>query len=608
MADTYRAEEELIQSLKQRYDALKSDTERSSYEAHCEEIASLCSPRKVGFTGARTPGQKVMNKVYDPIGIHALELLAAGLHGLATNPASQWFSLRMVGKKIRRRGPQGVEEIYITTDKSVKSYLSEVEGVMWQRLYQPGTNFTTSLHEFYLDLASFGTAIIFLGQRDNGGLLFETRSIAESVIAENVDGHVDTVMRTTIYTVRQMMQMEKQGWKVSDHIREMYRQRKYDEKVNVVHAVFPREERDATKKGTRDMPFASLYFEHEACHLLSEGGFPEFPYLVARWSKYAGEIYGRSPAMTALPDIKMLQSMELAKIKLLQKAADPPMWLRDDGVVGGTRSFPGGINYWRGNPNDGVMLQPVSLQGIQALMEDENLIRQRILRTFFADMLQMPEKVDMTATEYMQRVAERMRLLGPLIGRLEGEALGPLVERLFGMLSRMPDVLPAAPEIIAEQQFSVEYVSPIATAQKQVEAQSLVQIANTLAMMVGPEGAMQILSKKIDTDALVDYLFDLFNGDPEVMIDEEASEQRGQMEQLMSMLPAGVSIADIIQKVTAGAKNLGGTAKDLGQTQQEGGLDVQSMLGAAAQGVAKAPATKDAMQQLQDQGALDAAA
>jgi hypothetical protein len=80
------------------------------------------------------------------------------------------------------------------------------------------------------------------------------------------------------------------------------------------------------------------------------------------------------------------------------------------------------------------------------------------------------------------------------------------------------------------------------------------------------------------------------------------------MEQLMQMLPAGVSIADIVQKVTAGAKNLGGTAQALGKTQVEGGLDVQKMLGAAAQGASQSPAGKQAVQQLQNAGALDAAA
>ncbi|MEG7671087.1 portal protein, partial [Listeria monocytogenes] len=75
---------------------------------------------------------------------------------------------------------------------------------MWHRIYQPGTNFTTALHEVYLDLGSFGTSVMYVGQRDDGGLLFEPRALAECVIAENSEGRVDTVFRKTKYTVRQM--------------------------------------------------------------------------------------------------------------------------------------------------------------------------------------------------------------------------------------------------------------------------------------------------------------------------------------------------------------------------------------------------------------------
>ncbi len=86
-----------VEDLKRRYDGLKSSTERSNNEHHWQEIAELCSPRKLDFVGMRTPGEKRMTKVYDSTGILAVEMLAAGLHGMATNPASKWFSLRMVG-------------------------------------------------------------------------------------------------------------------------------------------------------------------------------------------------------------------------------------------------------------------------------------------------------------------------------------------------------------------------------------------------------------------------------------------------------------------------------------------------------------------------------
>lgn len=575
----------LVEDLKRRFDGLKSSTERAQCEGHWEELADYMRQRNVGFSGRRTAGEKGMTKVFDPTGIHAVELLASGLHGLATNPSTKWFSLRIIGTKVQMDDGRFVD---VNEVPEVQQYLSDVDNILWQRVYQPGSNATSALHEFYLDLATFGTAILFLGQRDDGGLLFEARSLTEIVIAENQDGAVDTVMRTFEMTVRQLVQMSKLNeWKPSDHVKDLYANGKYDDKIKIVHAVYPRADgqRDPTKKGQQDMPFASVYFEHDSAQKLHEGGFPEMPYLVARWSKYAGETYGRSPAMTALPDVKMLQAEALTLIKLLQKAADPPLAMRHDGVVGGVRAIPGGITYWRGNPSEGIMPMPVSLQGLQPLVQHIQTVQQQIMRTCYADILRQLGAIDrqMTAFEVAQRQAETMRLLGPLVGRLEGELLGPMIGRIFGILTRL-NLLPPAPEIIQGQEFSVEYVSQIASAQKQISAQGLVQAAQVIIGMVGPEMAAQVLAKRVDPNKVVDYVWDLFNNDPDLLLDQEAQQQADQMAQLQQALQAGQPMADIAQKVGGAVKNLAGSTKDASQAQALGGLDVGALTQAAVDG------------------------
>lgn len=582
-----------IERLKRRYDTLKSQTERTNCESHWQDIGEVIAPRKMDFVGNRTPGEKRMNRVYDSTGIHSLDLLAAGLHGMATNPASKWFSLRLVQQKIQ--GPDG-KPMDINEAPEVQRYLAHVEDVMWQRIYQPGTNFTTSLHECYLDLGSFGTAIMFVGQRDDGGLLFEARSLAECLIAENSEGRVDTVFRKTKYTVRQMMQMAKSktnpdGWTVSDKVREMYLDEKYDESIYVIHAVYPRAERDPSKADRANMPWASCYFELEACHQLEMDGFPEFPYLVPRWSKYAGEVYGRSPGMTALPDVKMLQAMALTVLKASQKAVDPPMWLKSDGAVGQTRTMPGGINYWRGNPSDGVYIQPVDVRGLPVTLDMMESLRNRIRTTFFVDVLQFTSDADMTATEVMQRTAERMRLLGPLIGRLEAEMLGPMIERIFGILNRI-GLLPRPPKAIEEAEFTVEYVSPIATAQKQVASGGIMQAMQVMAGVVGPEGAMMLAQKKLNLDKLFDWGWDLFNNPPDLLKDDEDLEGENQKAQAMQALQMAQPAAEVMNK---GA----GAVKQIADAQAGGGVDIAGLIASmqqqASQNPGQAKQIQDAM-------------
>ena len=585
--------EDHIFRLKQRYDTLKGSTERSECEAHWQEIAELMSPRKTDFVGIDTPGRKKMNKVYDSTGIMGVDMLAAGLHGMATNPAAKWFSLRMVGGRLP--GGDG-EDIDINDVPEVQKYLSDVEQIMWQRIYAPGTNFTTALHEIYLDLAAFGTAIMFVGQQENGGLLFESRPLSEIVMAENVDGKIDTIFRMSEFTVRQMWQMQNlMGWKISDAVREKYEQQNYDEKIKILHAVSPRVDRDYNSKDQKNMPWASCYFEHEEGHLLDDRGFAEFPYLAARWAKVSGEVYGRGPGMVALPDVKMLQTMTFTKIKLVHKAADPPLWLKDDGVVGQTRTVPGGINYWRGNPNDGVMLQPVSLQGIQYIVEDIMQLREQIMRTFYADLMRMTDRANMTATEVVQRTSEMMRLFGPLIGRLESEMLGPLVERVFGILSR-EELLPEPPEAIQDKEFTVEFVSPVATAQKQTQADSIMQVMQMIGVF-GPDVAAQITQKNLDIDKLFRWLWDMFNNDPDLLRSEDEIDQAdaiAQVSQGLAMAGQGAGVAE----QGAGAIN---QLAQAGAGAVNGGLDINALMQQFGAELEQRPEVMDEMQEMMDE-------
>jgi hypothetical protein len=582
---------EFVQHLKQRYEAQKGSDERSNCNSHWQEIAEVISPRKADFLGRETPGRKKMQRVYDATGIHANEMLAAGLHGMATNPASTWFSLRMVTDKAEVDDGQGGKQVVdLEQDHATKSYLSDVEKAIWQRIYQPGTNFTTSIHEFYLDLGAFGTAIMYVGQRVDGGLLFETLALSQCFIAENVDGRVDTLFRKIEYTVRTLWNTAKaEGWELSDHVKTMYKDKKYDEKVCVVHAVFPSEDYPETLRRSTNMAFASVYFEHEACHPLKRDGMPDFPFLCARFSKYPGELYGHGPGMTALPDVKMLQMMTVTKIKLMQKAADPVMWLRDDGVIGQQRNIPGGINYWRGNPNDGVMLQPVSMQGLNFLAEDLKNIREQILRAFYADIMRMSDRADMTATEVVQRTAEQMRLFGPLIGRLESEFLGPLVSIVFGILHRL-NLLPAPPKQIQDQDFTVEYVSPVATAQKQQSANGIVQVMQLIGMF-GPEIAAQIAQKNLDIDKFFAWCWDLFNCDPDLLKDEEGRDIDAQETQAQKALMMGQPAMDMMGK---GAK----AVKDVADAQSRGGLDVAGLVQQFQAQVANDPRSQEELRSL----------
>ena len=550
----------MIEDYKRRVEALRS--ERAVLNSHLEDVAEHILPNGLGFIGTRVAGEKRMSKVYDETGINANELLAASLGGSVTNQSSKWFSIRVLDSTITTENGQDVD---LNDVPAVKKWRSDVENILFQEMYAPGSNLSPTLDEFYLSLGAFGTAIYFIGETTKGRLQFQSRALHECYVSQNADDVIDELFRCFKQTVRQIMASP--DWKPSDKVRELHSKGKYDESIDVCHYVGPRENYDPNKRGRKNMPFTSCYFETETCHELEQGGFPEFPYVCARWRKYAGETYGRSPGMTALPAVKMLQAIEVDVIKIMQKLSNPPMWLRDDGVTGAQRTIPGALNFWRGNPNEGIMQLPTS-DKIPIALDWVEGIRNRIRTVFHNDHNMLLDDRERTLGEAQMRRSEQMRLQGPVSGRLDAEMLGPTIERVFGILSRKGKI-PPAPEVIQERQFTVEFVSPLANAQKKEQLSGFAELGNYMAPYGEP--AMMALAKRINWQRTIDGVWESLAIDPDWLNTNEetaAIEQKEQQMQQMGMAQQGAQAAND----GAGAVN------QLADAQASGGIDMQALM------------------------------
>ncbi len=60
---------------------------------------------------------------------------------------------------------------------------------------------------------------------------------------------------------------------------------------------------------------------------------------LGRYTTGPKEVYGRSPAMTVLPEIKMVNEMSQTVLNAGQKALDPPLLLQEDGALTRDRDF-----------------------------------------------------------------------------------------------------------------------------------------------------------------------------------------------------------------------------------------------------------------------------
>jgi hypothetical protein len=470
-------------ALMKRYQTLQ--TNRSHWESHWQELGDYVCPRKADITKKRTGGDKRTELIFDGTAIHAAELMSASLHGMLTNAATPWFDLRY-------------ENDELNGDDEAKEWLEGATDVMYQHLAR--SNFQEQIHELYSDLVTFGTGVIFIENDDDDGFRFSTRHIAEVYVSEDEQGRVDTVFRKYKTTARAAVRQFGDA-KVTQRIAKLNTDDPYAE-IELLHIVMPREDRDRRKRNAVNKPFASIYLDPGEKMIIGESGFDEFPYCVPRFLKASFEIgYGRSPAMTALPDTKMVNKMSEIVIRASQLQIHPPLMVPDDGFMLPVRTTPGGLNFYRSGTRDRI--EPLNIGANNPLGEMQlEQRRQAIRAAFYVDQLILGTGPQMTATEVVQRTEEKMRLLGPVLGRLQAELLQPLIGRCFAILSRQK-AFAAAPPVLRDGKINIEYVSPLAKAQRTGDVQGILQMIEFLMPLMQLD---QGVADYLDMDGLAKHI------------------------------------------------------------------------------------------------------
>lgn len=217
--------------------------------------------------------------------------------------------------------------------------------------------------------------------------------------------------------------------------------------------------------------------------VLEEGWAATSPYLHFRWLKAPGEIYGRSPVMKALPDIRTANKVVELVLKNATIAVTGIWQADDDGVLNPAAVVlkPGTIIPKAvGSAGLTPLKPPGQFDVSQLVLED---LRARIRHALLADQLAQVDAPRMTATEVLERAEAMTRLLGATYGRLQAELLTPLIHRCLSILRRRGEI----PDLAADgRTVEIQFRSPLAQAQAQRDARSTLLWVEALAAL-GPE-------------------------------------------------------------------------------------------------------------------------
>lgn len=244
--------------------------------------------------------------------------------------------------------------------------------------------------------------------------------------------------------------------------------------------------------------------------------------------------------------------MDETVLKGAQLAVSPPLQVADDGVVLPLDTTPNGLNYVRpGTPDIKPFLNDTRIDfGFQVLTER----RTRIREGFFIDQLQLSQGPQMTATEVLQRTEERMRLLGPMLGRQQSEMLRPLIDRVFAIMERKKLIQPLPEELVEMgiDDLDVQYSSTIARSQRVSDAQNITRAVELAAPFIQTNPSVL---DNIDGDEALRVITRIFGVPQQIIRDRDQVEKtradRRKATQKAQESAEMQETADIAQKVSS---------------------------------------------------------
>jgi hypothetical protein len=528
--------------LLQRWEQLK--LERSSWIPHYQEISENLMPRSGRFfVQDRNRGQKRHNTIYDSTGTRSLGVLSAGMMGGNTSPARPWFRLATSDPELMRTA-------------AVKVWLSDVSTLM-HTIFQRSNTYR-ALHTIYEELGAFGTAASIVLPDFENVIHHYPLTVGEYAIATNWKGEVDTLYREFEKTVGEMVQ-EFGPENVSPRVKNMFDRGQLGQWVPIIHAIEPRAARDTSKASAKEMPWRSIYFEAGGSETkaLRESGFRRFPALCPRWAVDGGDIYGRSPGMEALGDLKQLQHAQLRKAMGIDYKTMPPLQAPTSFKGQEVNMLPGGLSYVDAvGPANSIRSAFDASIDLSHLLDDIQDVRGRVRSAFFADIfLMLANQTDarMTATEVAERHEEKMLMLGPVIERLKNELLDPLIEITFDAIMAA-GIAPPPPEELQGTDINVELVSMLAQAQRAIGTNSIDRFTGNLAAVA--QFKPNVLDK-FDEDQWADIYAEAQGIDPRLVVPNDKANEirqaRAQAAQAAAQAEQANIAADTAQKL-AGAR------------------------------------------------------
>lgn len=534
------------------YNRLKG--QRSNFESYWQSLHDYFYIESQDINAIQAPGSELKNDyLYDATTLEAADVLAAGFMNYLTPPTSKWFGLR-------------AKDPLLKDNKVVGRYLADVTDQVNYTLNK--SNFYNQIISSYKSSGVFGTSALLEEEDIEDDARFYSLPIKNICLVEDGRGRVAEYYIEFEYTASQAADR----WgadKLSDKMREELNP---DNKQNKPHlfllCIANRYNRDIRKTDKKNLPIEACWIDYEGKRIVEEGGYHEFPAFCHRFDKRPFIPWGYSPAMKALPFARILNAIAKTNLRTMMKHTDPPIAVPDNAFIMPFNANPRAINYYNkekmtsgndifafgnfGDTNAGMTAIEYYSQKVKALMYTD------VFLAFDGITKQMNNP------EVMERINEKMTLLGPAVGRYISEMLNPVVIRTIGILARRGKLPPPPDELIDSPEYEIDCISQLAQAQRRSELNALM----TGLTLVGQMAPMvpEVLDK-ISADKVVDETWGILGAPVRVLRDdaeiEALREAKGKIAQQQMAMQMAQQGADVVERGSKVDLNLAKSKKEL---------------------------------------------
>lgn len=466
MAEMMRLNAEDV--LKRHEKALiKKEDFRNLYE----EAYEFALPQRNLYDGhydGKVGGTKKMNRVFDSTAINSTQRFANRMQSGIFPPQRKWCRLEPGPDIPEDRNPEAQAALDMYNDK------------LFATLKQ--SNFDIAIGEFLLDL-SVGTAVMMVQPGDDlNPINFIPVPQYLVSIEEGANGQVDNVYRR----MRMKGESIQRQWPEAEIPSEL--QKKITDKptddVELIEATLLDQKRG-------DYCYHVIHKESKTELVYKRMKYS--PWVVSRYAKVSGEVYGRGPLITALPDIKTLNKTKELVLKNASLSISGVYTAADDGVLNPNtvKIMPGAIiPVARNGGPQGESLRPLPRSGdfnvSQLVIND---LVTNIKRILLDESLPPDNMSARSATEVVERMKELSQNLGSAFGRLINETMIPLVSKMLEVMDQRGII--SLPLKVNGLEVKISPVAPLAMAQNMDDIQNILQYAQ-IAQQAGPEGQMAI--------------------------------------------------------------------------------------------------------------------